>query len=622
MYNEKQLEENVTADLNKLEEIIQKYSTTSIFERNYSYNLVRENSDQNNILHSPAKQLSFLIGVAMSTPEPKRASELDGKNWKNILDLLDRLFNHYLLLYFPSSTEDNKEQEWWHKRKVASIAFFNYFDSGLLASVEQVKERITSYIIPFDAIIEEKLHLSVKKCIEISDYISKQMQEASDQKMNLKTKEKSLRNALIEKHMGDNWTIDIMRKEAQAGPYLDIFKELIKNINNIGFINLKDIKNKFKKDGEKYCEIFTINRGKGPKLKYPTEQSIIYTKPLVICGNERAICSVSNSLFLAVYFLSEKIILKSKVKDTYLKNRDHELEKETLKVLKDIINKDAIVLTSVYESENSQYEHDIIIDDKRLTLVVEAKASPPKEPFRNPEKAFVRIQDAFKSDTGIQKAYEQSNKVLNRLKKEKDLNLYNQQGEFLYNLKYNPRKLQIGICVTRDNFGALATDLSLLLSKEECDLYPWAVNIFDLQNFVDAWKYLNKSELDFVNFLKGRIKLHGLVNANDELEYAGYYLQHGSFSALFKCNASKILLDSNYAKIFNKIYYAQYHHGEKVDIKVVNKAIGMDLRKSLQQGEPVFFENEKKSYNRKKKVGRNEKCPCGSGKKYKYCCGR
>ncbi|RLE27718.1 SEC-C domain-containing protein, partial [Candidatus Acetothermia bacterium] len=24
----------------------------------------------------------------------------------------------------------------------------------------------------------------------------------------------------------------------------------------------------------------------------------------------------------------------------------------------------------------------------------------------------------------------------------------------------------------------------------------------------------------------------------------------------------------------------------------------------------------------KAKVGRNDPCPCGSGKKYKYCCGR
>ena len=25
--------------------------------------------------------------------------------------------------------------------------------------------------------------------------------------------------------------------------------------------------------------------------------------------------------------------------------------------------------------------------------------------------------------------------------------------------------------------------------------------------------------------------------------------------------------------------------------------------------------------NKDKKVGRNDPCPCGSGKKYKYCCG-
>ena len=33
-------------------------------------------------------------------------------------------------------------------------------------------------------------------------------------------------------------------------------------------------------------------------------------------------------------------------------------------------------------------------------------------------------------------------------------------------------------------------------------------------------------------------------------------------------------------------------------------------------------ENERENINEKsKKVGRNEKCPCGSGKKYKFCCG-
>ena len=30
---------------------------------------------------------------------------------------------------------------------------------------------------------------------------------------------------------------------------------------------------------------------------------------------------------------------------------------------------------------------------------------------------------------------------------------------------------------------------------------------------------------------------------------------------------------------------------------------------------------EKEVSTENKKVGRNEKCPCGSGKKYKHCCG-
>ena len=38
----------------------------------------------------------------------------------------------------------------------------------------------------------------------------------------------------------------------------------------------------------------------------------------------------------------------------------------------------------------------------------------------------------------------------------------------------------------------------------------------------------------------------------------------------------------------------------------------------------VLYKEEKLSGTvvKEKKVGRNDPCPCGSGKKYKYCCGR
>lgn len=38
----------------------------------------------------------------------------------------------------------------------------------------------------------------------------------------------------------------------------------------------------------------------------------------------------------------------------------------------------------------------------------------------------------------------------------------------------------------------------------------------------------------------------------------------------------------------------------------------------------VLYKEQKSSHTvvKEKKIGRNEPCPCGSGKKYKFCCGR
>jgi preprotein translocase subunit SecA len=48
-------------------------------------------------------------------------------------------------------------------------------------------------------------------------------------------------------------------------------------------------------------------------------------------------------------------------------------------------------------------------------------------------------------------------------------------------------------------------------------------------------------------------------------------------------------------------------------------------REELTRDEPVMFFNkadEALSMQKDKKIGRNDPCPCGSGKKYKKCCGR
>ena len=52
------------------------------------------------------------------------------------------------------------------------------------------------------------------------------------------------------------------------------------------------------------------------------------------------------------------------------------------------------------------------------------------------------------------------------------------------------------------------------------------------------------------------------------------------------------------------------------------------VRKEAQQRAPAMAQAEAGGSRKKrlraggKKIGRNDPCPCGSGKKYKYCCGR
>jgi uncharacterized protein YchJ len=74
----------------------------------------------------------------------------------------------------------------------------------------------------------------------------------------------------------------------------------------------------------------------------------------------------------------------------------------------------------------------------------------------------------------------------------------------------------------------------------------------------------------------------------------------------------------------------------KIDFTVLYKKMveyKADHLYSLPQWDNIFTEEERKSLykaqkksttivNKDAKVGRNDPCPCGSGKKYKHCCGR
>ena len=59
--------------------------------------------------------------------------------------------------------------------------------------------------------------------------------------------------------------------------------------------------------------------------------------------------------------------------------------------------------------------------------------------------------------------------------------------------------------------------------------------------------------------------------------------------------------------------------------KMTKEEIPLERKDEFQETIHRIKQLKVESYKKesgKKKIGRNDPCPCGSGKKYKYCCGR
>ena len=58
-----------------------------------------------------------------------------------------------------------------------------------------------------------------------------------------------------------------------------------------------------------------------------------------------------------------------------------------------------------------------------------------------------------------------------------------------------------------------------------------------------------------------------------------------------------------------------------VKIKVSPKPRNINVNVANAQTNEAEIQGQKQQTIHKKKIGRNDPCPCGSGKKYKNCCG-
>jgi len=284
---------------------------------------------------------------------------------------------------------------------------------------------------------------------------------------------------------------------------------------------------------------------------------------------------------------------------SFYKNRDNNTEEKTLDIFRRFFGKKAKYHQSVFETNDSQNEHDLLIKYKDILLIIEVKATKVKEPFRDPYKAYQRIKRDFKSDGGIQKAYDQGLKLKKHILSNEKTILFDDKGNELVHLEKSEIKKVYNMVVTAESFGIIATNLSYLLNKPEDEPYPWAINIYDLETSVDAFLYKNLPIKDFFSYLDERELYHEQFTTSDELEILGFYLENGSMSKVVKDKQTYIVFDPDTSDIFDEIYFEKRGLIKRENLPVSVQSTPKKSKKQKKHKKTEVRKSKKK--NRKKK---------------------
>ena len=536
-------------------------------------------------LSSPARQIRFLLGLLLMSEEPSEDETFSKQHWDATVGPLQELFHAYLRLFSPDDGDPfSQSEQWLHTRKVAMSAFLDYSQKGLLASVDQIVGRISLYLTPFDGQLLTNLGITATDAVSIGLWIS----DVCD------------RQIIASRPVGPGST-----------------DEWSKLFANLGRINLLELKEQFGDKADLFWDQFTIARGDGEPIKYPTEQSVIERRPLIRSSDNDAILINLNLLFNAILLAGETCLVNGPIRDKYFSTRDDTLEHQAAETFARMLGPQAKVYRSLFETEDLQYEHDSVVVTPDVCLFLEVKASPPTEPFRDPDRAITRLKHNFRADTGIQAAYQQSLRLMQAIR-QGGLTLFNRRGEKALSLPSSIQANCFCVCITRDSFGPLATYLSLLLEKDVADPYPWVVNIWDLENVSEAWKYFQWDGRQLKNFLSMRIQLHDKAYSDDELDYVGAYMRHCGLRTIVEADTDFVQLDPTYSSIVDDIYTHLHQGGKRVSINPVYP-VHLNLRKSLMANTTVFEDTVPTGPIM---IGRNEPCPCSSGVKFKKCHGK
>ena len=543
-------------------------------------------------LLSPQKQYLYLAGLLMSTEDKsdgKVQSEENPRIYDEIEEAVQEITGEYIKNFI--SIDPDTDLEVAQHNLVSMDAFISYFDTGILRYPEQTISLIRSLYAGFDKELQSLTCLEMEDFLAFYQLICDEFEASLESSKLVADKLKQAMNSFNPFAVDVDKAFDHFIESTEE----TVGIELQRAMDGLNTVKVSAVIKFFgEQKGKRLLDIFGLIRQER-NFSYYNKSNPFTEHPLCWLDDGETLFIVHPLFVLnAIYDYITDVLEnpKNAFAEKYKTEKADIVESLFLNCFKSIYGEEAKYHVSVCEERGTK-EHDILVEYNDYILIAEVKASKVREPFFNPERAFPRIRDHFNSDLGIGGAYKQAITLAGFFEEKEDVVLYeNHNKKFI--ISDIDKKKCIPIVLTLNQFGGLSINTSLILEKEEKDPYPWVCNIHDFENIIEILKYLKKTEKDFTDYIVWRSKNHPKIMASDELDIIeGYFLNE---QVKKKVAQGTIFFPPNGPSLIDKIYFN--NHGVPYDYPAI---------------EPV-------AHKKKVKVGRNDPCPCGSGKKYKKCC--
>lgn len=545
--------------------------------------LVKEASSGNDIrniignigIGSVKKVYKYLVGLVMSTKSPENPVYT-----KDIIDHIKNLLSDIIKEYLKSLFDPNKikTEEESAKLEISMDSFLSYFDFDILAYREQILECIKNFYAPFSEKLETLCGLN------LDDFLL--FEEMAYNSLDINKSIKGIYN--------------IMNKFQDIGEITEEDKKSYCDLIDFYTIKFDKLEEVFGYDkAQKILQLFSLKREERDYLYY-TDENPFEKNPLCEVDENVYMVAFPDVVTFSIYYKIEEILASQESKyATRDKNRKDKLvEKYFVKTMEELFNNKCIIYAPIYE-EKGNHEHDLLIETDEYIFVCEIKASKVKVGTKtiNIEKTYEIIKNHFNSKSGIGKGYEQALKLKNKFEENSEIILYDVDNKEIKFQNYSDKKI-IPVVLTLGQFGMIGINGTTLLKKDNEQIKLWVCNLFDLENIIKINKYYNIKEDKIFSYIEFRSENYERILAGDELDIYSSYITKD----LSNIPPKQILcfLPNPEGDLIDKIYFEE-------------KGCSEDFYKINILKEPI---------KKKTKIGRNSPCPCGSGKKYKKCCGK